>query len=46
MNEAARDDIFKAMRLLRLSGMIESYDEVMSDAIKRKSSIASTLNQL
>lgn len=46
LKEPTRDDIFKSMKSIRLFGMIEAYDEVISDAVKRKSTIASTLHQL
>lgn len=46
MIESTRDDIFKSMKSMRLFGMIEAYDEVISDAVKRKSSIAVTLHEL
>ena len=45
-NEASRDDIFKSMTILRLFGMRESYDEVISDAIKRQGSITNSLYEL
>ena len=46
MNETSRDDIFTAMKTLNLMGMMESYDEVMSDVIKRKATISYALQQL
>ena len=36
MNEFNRDDIINLMQQLKLNGMTESYDEVISDSIKRK----------
>lgn len=45
-NEASRDDIFKLMTLLRLYGMRESYDEVISDSMKRQRSNAYSLYEL
>jgi len=46
MNEFNRDDIINLMRQLKLSGMIESYDEVISDGIKRKAPISYVLSEL
>lgn len=46
MNESTRDDIFISMKKLKLLGMIESYDEILCEAIKRKLNIGSALNQL
>jgi len=46
LNECTRDDIFSSMKTLKLTGMIEGYDEVMSDAIKRQSSLAWAFHQL
>jgi DNA replication protein DnaC len=45
-NEFNRDEIINLMRELKLSGMIESYDEIISDGIKRKASISYVLSQL
>ena len=44
--EASRDDIFKSMSNLRLFGMKEAYDDIISDSIKRKKTIPSTLYAL
>lgn len=46
MNESTRDDIFTAMKNLKLAGMIDAYDEVIADAIKRKNTIPEGLYQL
>jgi DNA replication protein DnaC len=46
MNEFNRDDIINLMHQLKLSGMIESYDEIISDGIKRKATITYVLYQL
>jgi DNA replication protein DnaC len=46
MNEFNRDDIINLMYQLKLSGMIESYDEVISDSIKRKAPISYVLSEL
>lgn len=45
MNES-RDNIINLMQSLKLKGMIESYDEIISDSIKRKASIPYTLHEL
>ena len=34
-NEASREDIINIMRELRFTGMLESYDEVIDDTIRR-----------
>ena len=36
MNEVTRNEIFNAMHALKLTGMIEAYDDVLSDTLKRK----------
>jgi len=46
MNEFNRDDIINLMSQLKLSGMIESYDEIISDGIKRKAPISYVLCEL
>jgi DNA replication protein DnaC len=46
MNEFNRDDIINLMHQLKLSGMIESYDEIIADGIKRKASISYVLSGL
>ena len=46
MNECTRDDIFASMKALKLIGMMEAYDEVIADGIKRQSTIAWALHQL
>ena len=46
MNEVSRTDIFNAMHALKLTGMIEAYDEILSDAIKRKAPASYSLQQL
>ncbi len=46
MSEATRDDIFISMKNLKLTGMIDSYDEVIADVIKRKNTIPQALHQL
>lgn len=42
----SRDDIMTAMQTLRLSGMQESYDEIIAESIKRQATISYTLQQL
>ena len=42
----SREDIIAAMQKLHLTGMQESYDEVMAESIKRQASISYTLHQL
>lgn len=46
INEASRGDIFASFKKLKLTGMMESYDETLSTAIKRQSSIPSVLHEL
>ena len=46
MNEANREDIFISMKTLKLTGMIEAYDEVMAEVIKRKATTAYAVQQL
>ena len=36
LNDFTRDDIITLMKDLKLTGMIESYDEIVTDMIKRK----------
>ena len=38
-NEASREDIIAIMKELRFTGMLESYDEVIDDTIRRKASL-------
>lgn len=42
----SRDDIMNAMQTLHLTGMQESYDEVIAESIKRQATINYTLHQL
>ena len=46
LNDFTRDDIITLMRDLKLTGMIESYDEIISDMIKRKATAAYSLHGL
>lgn len=45
-NESSRENIFKAMSLLRLFGMRDAYDDVISDSIKRQRPISYSLQEL
>lgn len=42
----SRDNIINLMNSLKLKGMTESYDEIIADSIKRKSTINHTLYEL
>ncbi len=44
--EVTRSDIFDAMHTLKLTGMIEAYDEIISDALKRKAPASYSLHEL
>ena len=46
INESSRGDVFNSFKKLKLTGMMESYDEILSTAIKRQSSIPSVLHEL
>lgn len=46
VNDVTRDDIVTLMKSLKLTGMIDSYDEIISDMIKRKAPIAYAFSQL
>lgn len=46
MNEFNRNDIIDLMTKLKLKGMIESYDEIIADGIKRKAPISYILSEL
>lgn len=46
IKECSREQIINAMESLKLKGMKESYDEIMTDMIKRKRNIMYGLNQL
>lgn len=46
MKEYNRDDIIRFMQELKLSGMIEEYDDIIADSIKRQSTIMLTFANL
>ena len=46
VNDVTRDDIVTLMKSLKLTGMVDSYDEIISDMIKRKAPIAYAFSQL
>lgn len=45
-NEASRGDIITSLKKLKLTGMLDSYDEILSMAIKRQSTIPLVLHEL
>lgn len=46
MNEFNRDDIIGSMHKLKLKGMVDSYDEIIADGIKRQAPISYVLSEL
>ena len=44
--EASREDVIAIMKELRFTGMLESYDEVIDDTIRRKASLNYGLHKL
>lgn len=44
--EAGREDVIAIMKELRFTGMLESYDEVIDDTIRRKASLNYGLHKL
>jgi DNA replication protein DnaC len=46
INDFTRDDIITLMKDLKLTGMVESYDEIIADMIKRKTTAAYALHSL
>ena len=46
LNDFTRDDIIMLMKDLKLTGMVESYDEIVTDMIKRKAPTSYALHQL
>ena len=46
LNDFTRDDIITLIKDLKLTGMADSYDEIISDMIKRKAGTSYALNQL
>ena len=45
-NEPSREDIITLMKTLKFTGMLESYDEVITDTIRRKAAMSYSLHQL
>lgn len=45
-NEPSREDIITLMRSLKFTGMLESYDEVIADTIRRKAAMSYSIQQL
>jgi len=45
-NEASREEVITIMKELRFTGMLESYDEVIDDMIRRKASLSYGLHKL
>lgn len=45
-NECTREDIISLMQTLKFTGMMESYDEIIADTIRRKATISYSLQQL
>jgi hypothetical protein len=45
-NEASREEVVTIMKELRFTGMLESYDEVIDDMIRRKASLSYGLHKL
>ena len=45
-NEPGREDIITLMKTLKFTGMLESYDEVITDTIRRKAAMSYSLHQL
>jgi len=46
INECSRNEIFASMKTLKLTGMMEAYDKVIADGIKRQSTLPWALQQL
>jgi DNA replication protein DnaC len=46
MKTYTREDVMKAMKLLKLCGMMQAYDDIIDRGIKRKSSIVTMLTEL
>jgi DNA replication protein DnaC len=46
VHEASRGDIVSAFKKLKLTGMLDSYDEILSTAIKRQSTIPFVIHEL
>ena len=45
-NEASREEVIAIMKELRFTGMLESYDEVIDDMIRRKAYLSYGLHKL
>lgn len=45
-NEFKREDIIKLLQLLKFDGMLESYDEIIADTVRRKAAISYPIHQL
>jgi DNA replication protein DnaC len=46
LHEHGRDDILKLIRSLKLTGMLESYDEIIAETVRRKATSSFCLHQL
>ena len=46
LNKCSRDEVFASMETLKLKGMMEAYDEIIADGIKRQSTIPWVLHKL
>jgi DNA replication protein DnaC len=46
LNETSRNDILTSLKKLKLTGMVDSYDEILSIAIKRQSTLPFVLYEL
>jgi len=46
LHEYSREDILKLIKSLKLTGMLESYDEIIAETIRRKASSSCCLYQL
>ena len=46
LNETSRNDITTSLKKLKLTGMVDSYDEILSIAIKRQSTLPFVLYEL
>jgi DNA replication protein DnaC len=46
MNESSREDILTLIKSLKLTGMMEAYDDIIADTLKRKGTHSDCLHQL
>lgn len=46
LHEHGREDILKLIRSLKLTGMLESYDEIIAETVRRKATSSFCLHQL